>query len=108
MWGGCFSAVDCLFMHYREQDDPWNAIAAGFITGGILQIRSGPQSAFKNACIGGVMLGLIEGVGVMINVYSFRQQQLAMEQQAEMERRTHEVHGEAVQEASGGRERLPS
>ena len=75
MWGGCFSTVDCMFMHYRQQDDPWNAIAAGFITGGVLQFRSGPQSAFKNACAGGIMLALIEGVGVLFNVYSYRQQQ---------------------------------
>ena len=72
MWGGCFSSMDCLLMHYRQQDDPWNAVAAGFVTGGILQIRSGPQSAFKNACIGGVMLALIEGVGVAMNVYMYR------------------------------------
>lgn len=42
MWGFCFSTVDCLFMHYRQQDDPWNAVAAGFVTGGVLQLRSGP------------------------------------------------------------------
>ena len=73
MWGGCFSTVDCMMMHYRQTDDPYNAVAAGFITGGILQIRSGPQSAFKNACIGGIMLALIEGVGVMFSAYMYRQ-----------------------------------
>ena len=45
----------------------------GFVTGGILNIRSGPQSAFRNACIGGLMLAIIEGVGVALNVYMYRQ-----------------------------------
>ena len=36
MWGGCFSSVDCLMIHKRQKDDPWNAIVAGFITGGLL------------------------------------------------------------------------
>jgi hypothetical protein len=39
MWGGVFSSVDCLLIYYRQKDDPWNAVAAGFITGGVLAIR---------------------------------------------------------------------
>ena len=39
MWGGVFSSMDCLLIHYRQKDDPYNAIAAGFITGGVLAIR---------------------------------------------------------------------
>jgi import inner membrane translocase subunit TIM17 len=42
MWGGCFSSIDCALMFYRNQDDPKNAIVSGFLTGGILAIRSGP------------------------------------------------------------------
>ena len=72
MWGGCFSSLDCTLLWYRQQDDPWNAVMSGFLTGGILAIRSGPQAAFKNAVIGGVMLCLIEGVTVMISQYSMR------------------------------------
>ena len=72
MWGGCFSSIDCLLIWYRQQDDPFNAMFAGFLTGGILAFRSGPQAAFKNAVIGGVMLTLIEGVTVMITAYSMR------------------------------------
>ena len=66
MWGGCFSSIDCLMLYYRQKDDPLNAIVSGFLTGGVLAFRSGPQSAFKNAIIGGTMLCLIEGVTVMI------------------------------------------
>ena len=39
MWGGVFSCMDCLLIHYRQKDDPLNVIAAGFITGGVLAIR---------------------------------------------------------------------
>ena len=47
MWGGCFSSVDCLLMHYRQVDEPKNSVMAGFVTGGVLAIRSGPQAAIK-------------------------------------------------------------
>ena len=40
MWGGVFSSMDCLMIYYRQKDDPWNAVASGFITGGVLAIRS--------------------------------------------------------------------
>lgn len=39
MWGGVFSSMDCLLIYYRQKDDPFNAIIAGFITGGVLAIR---------------------------------------------------------------------
>ena len=74
LWGGCFSSLDCLLLYYRQKDDPFNAIASGFITGGVLAFRSGPQQAFKSALIGGVMLCLIEGVTVAITQYSMRVQ----------------------------------
>jgi len=41
LWGGLFSSTECLLISYRQKDDPWNAIAAGFITGGALAIRGG-------------------------------------------------------------------
>ena len=47
MWGGCFSSVDCLLIHFRQVDEPVNAIVAGAVTGGVLAIRSGPQAAMK-------------------------------------------------------------
>ena len=42
MWGGCFSSIDCSMIYFRQKDDPLNAIVGGFLTGGILAIRSGP------------------------------------------------------------------
>jgi import inner membrane translocase subunit TIM17 len=47
LWGGIFSSVDCLLIYYRQKDDPYNAIAAGFITGGVLAIRGGVAVAFR-------------------------------------------------------------
>ena len=39
MWGFMFSSTDCLLIYYRQKDDPFNAIIAGFVTGGVLAIR---------------------------------------------------------------------
>jgi hypothetical protein len=38
------------------QEDPWNAIGAGALTGGFLQLRSGFKSAAKSAAFGGILL----------------------------------------------------
>ena len=38
------------------QEDPWNSIAAGALTGGFLQLRTGPKSAARSAAFGGVLL----------------------------------------------------
>ena len=80
MWGGVFSSMDCLLIYYRQKDDPWNAVAAGFITGGVLAIRGGMAVAFKNAAIGGIILMLIEGVSTVVTSVAMRQQYKMMEQ----------------------------
>ena len=48
------------------QEDPWNSIAAGALTGGFLQLRTGPRSAAKSAAFGGVLLAMIEGLGILL------------------------------------------
>lgn len=93
MWGGVFSSMDCLLIYYRQKDDPWNAIAAGCITGGVLAIRGqidskimimgligGASVAFKNAMMGGVILALIEGVSTVVTSISMRNQYKMMEE----------------------------
>lgn len=50
----------------RQKEDPLNAISAGFLTGGVLALRAGPKAALLNAGIGGVLLGLIEGVSFLV------------------------------------------
>lgn len=85
MWGGCFSAVDCMMIWYRKKDDPWNAIVSGFVTGGVLAIRGGANLAFKNAMMGGLILGLIEGITIIITSVATRRQHMMMEQYQKME-----------------------
>mmetsp|Transcript_30522 Transcript_30522/g.5511 ORF Transcript_30522/g.5511 Transcript_30522/m.5511 type:complete len:95 (-) Transcript_30522:272-556(-) len=41
MWGGIFASCDCGFLFLRQNDSPTNAVGAGFLTGGILAVRSG-------------------------------------------------------------------
>ena len=65
MWGGLFSTFDCTLMAIRQKDDPINPIASGAITGGVLAARGGWRAAGKSAAIGGILLAVIEGVGML-------------------------------------------
>jgi len=67
VWGGLFSAFDCTFTAIRRKEDPYNSIMSGFFTGGVLAIRAGPKVAGKQAAIGGILLAMIEGLGVLLN-----------------------------------------
>eukprot|EP00043_Microstomoeca_roanoka_P025226 m.8025 g.8025 ORF g.8025 m.8025 type:complete len:154 (-) comp5354_c0_seq2:267-728(-) len=53
IWGAMFSTFDCSFAAMRGKDDPWNAIASGFVTSGLLAVRFGASTALKSA-VGGV------------------------------------------------------
>ncbi|XP_002133089.2 mitochondrial import inner membrane translocase subunit Tim17-B [Drosophila pseudoobscura] len=64
-WGGVFSIVDCTLVHIRQKEDPWNSIMSGAITGGILAGRNGKVSMACSAVVGGLLLTLIEGVGIL-------------------------------------------
>lgn len=64
VWGGLFSTFDCAVKGIRKREDPYNAIVAGFCTGGSLAIRGGLRSARNNAIGCGVLLAVIEGVGI--------------------------------------------
>ncbi|BFZ61284.1 Dolichyl-phosphate-mannose--protein mannosyltransferase 1 [Saitoella coloradoensis] len=67
VWGGLFSTYDCAVKGIRHKEDPWNAIIAGFFTGGSLAIRAGYKQA-RNSAIGcAMLLGVFEGVGIMMN-----------------------------------------
>lgn len=64
VWGGLFSTFDCAVKGVRKKEDPYNAIIAGFFTGGSLAIRGGYKQA-RNGAIGcAVLLAVIEGVGI--------------------------------------------
>ena len=62
MWGGLFSTYDCAVKSIRQKEDPWNLIASGFLTGGVLAARGGVGAATRSACFGAFVLALIEGV----------------------------------------------
>jgi len=64
VWGGLFSTFDCAVKGVRQKEDPYNAIIAGFFTGGSLAIRGGYKAA-RNGAIGcAVLVAVIEGVGI--------------------------------------------
>ncbi|XP_044315212.1 mitochondrial import inner membrane translocase subunit Tim17-B [Drosophila rhopaloa] len=65
VWGGMFSTIDCTLVHFRKKEDPWNSIISGAATGGILAARNGVPAMAGSAIIGGVLLALIEGVGIL-------------------------------------------
>jgi import inner membrane translocase subunit TIM17 len=72
-----FSTIDCTLVHIRKKEDPWNSIISGAATGGILAARNGAAAMAGSAIIGGVLLALIEGIGIMftrISADQFRQQ----------------------------------
>ncbi|KAG0258305.1 translocase of the inner membrane [Mortierella polycephala] len=67
VWGGLFSTFDCGMKGIRQKEDPWNSIASGFLTGGVLAARGGPKVAMTSAALGGIFLAVIEGLGVVIS-----------------------------------------
>jgi import inner membrane translocase subunit TIM17 len=67
VWGGLFACCDCTLTAIRQKEDPWNSIASGATTGGILAARAGPRAAASAAVVGGVLLALIEGMGIMLS-----------------------------------------
>ena len=66
-WGICFSSFDCTFAHIRGKEDPWNSIMSGAAAGAVMVARHGPKQMLGSAVVGGVLLGLIEGLGKQID-----------------------------------------
>ena len=52
VWGGLFSTFDCTLIAVRGKEDPWNSIASGAITGGVLAARTGLKSSLQAAFFG--------------------------------------------------------
>ncbi|KAL5407283.1 translocase of the inner membrane [Paraphaeosphaeria minitans] len=65
VWGGLFSTFDCAVKGIRKKEDPWNGILGGFCTGAALAVRGGAKAMRNNAIACGVLIGVIEGVGIM-------------------------------------------
>lgn len=66
VWGCLFSTIDCSLIYIRKKEDPYNSIISGALTGAILSVRRGVGAMVGSAIIGGVLLGMIEGAGVML------------------------------------------
>lgn len=75
VWGGLFSTIDCTLIHFREKEDPYNSIISGAATGAILAVRKGVGSMAGSALIGGILLAMIEGVGIMFTRWSAKEYQ---------------------------------
>lgn len=87
VWGGMFSTIDCALIHIRKKEDPWNSIISGAATGGILAARNGLPAMAGSAFIGGVLLALIEGVGILftrLSAEQFQPQMPSLEDPAEL------------------------
>ncbi|KAJ1498430.1 Mitochondrial import inner membrane translocase subunit Tim17-A [Coelomomyces lativittatus] len=67
IWGGLFSTFDCAFAGLRQKEDAWNSIISGAASGAVLSARSGWKMACSSAVFGGLVLAMIEGVGVLLN-----------------------------------------
>ncbi|XP_017085698.1 mitochondrial import inner membrane translocase subunit Tim17-B [Drosophila eugracilis] len=72
-WGCVFSIVDCTLVHLRKKEDPWNSIMSGTIAGGILSSRNGVAAMLGSAIVGGVLLSMIEGIGILFTRISAEQ-----------------------------------
>lgn len=70
VWGGMFTAVDCTLVFMRKKEDPWNSITSGAITGAVLAVRHGPAAMAGQAVVGGVILAIIEGLGIMMSRFA--------------------------------------
>jgi len=73
VWGGLFSTIDCTMIYLRKKEDPWNSITSGALTGAILSVRNGAGAMVGSAIIGGVLLALIEGMGIVFMRYTSNQ-----------------------------------
>lgn len=100
VWGGLFTTIDCGLMGVRQKEDPWNGIMSGAMTGGILASRSGLRAASKSAAIGGILLALIEGLGIMLTRHS--SSVMTAEQMAKMQEEMERAQNEKRQQGAEG------
>ena len=78
VWGGLFSVFDCSIAAYRRREDPWNAILAGGLTGGLLAARAGPKAIARNALGGALILAVIEGGMMLMTKFIVKAQMASM------------------------------
>lgn len=106
VWGGLFSSFDCTLQAIRHKEDPWNSIAAGALSGGVLSIRSGLRPAVQNAAAGGILLALIEGFSILLTrqrsvLVSPEEVKRAREEELERQRKLQESATSSQNSAEG-------
>jgi len=57
----------------RGKEDPWNSIASGAAAGAVMVARQGTRTMVGSAVVGGVLLALIEGMGILMNSFASQQ-----------------------------------
>jgi len=67
VWGGMFSTFDCAVKGWRQKEDAWNGIISGFLTGGCLAARTGPRGILGSAVACSILIGVFEGVGILVS-----------------------------------------
>lgn len=77
-WCLCFTSFECTLSHMRQKEDPWNSIMAGAGAGATMSARNGPMAMAGSAVVGGVLLALIEGVGIVMNKWQAEQMRAPM------------------------------
>lgn len=66
MWGAVFGTSDCIVRSVRQTEDMKNGVIAGFMTGAALVVRSGPKMMLGSGIMCGILLGVMEGMGVLM------------------------------------------
>lgn len=69
IWGGLYTMSDLLLQRARGASDGYNSVLAGALTGGALAARAGFKQFYRNAAIGGVLLGVIEGFSTVMGAF---------------------------------------
>lgn len=73
VWGFMYSSFDCSLAYIRKKEDPWNSILSGALTGSTLAIRNGVVPMIGAGVLGGVLLGMIEGMGILMTRFTAQQ-----------------------------------
>lgn len=61
-WGALYHCFDCTIRYFRSIDDTWDSILAGSFASGSLAIRRGYKSFGRSFIIGGIALGVFDGM----------------------------------------------